>query len=76
VRFEATGPGGAVTPTTAATDSTGMATTTWIVRDTASGVVFTAAVEGQKARASVPVRVAARPPAAGAGTAAPAARTP
>ena len=77
VRFEATGRGGAVTPTTATTDSTGTATTTWIVRDTASGIVFTAAVEGQKARASVPVRVAARPGAAGgAGTAAPAARTP
>ena len=75
VHFEATGRGGAVTPTTAATDSTGTAATTWIVRDTASGIHFTAAVEGQKARASVPVRVAARPAAAGA-TTAPAARTP
>jgi prepilin-type N-terminal cleavage/methylation domain-containing protein len=76
VHFEATGRGGAVTPTTAATDSGGTATTTWIVRDTASGIVFSAAVEGQKARAAVPVRVAARPAAGGRTPQAPAARAP
>jgi prepilin-type N-terminal cleavage/methylation domain-containing protein len=57
VRFEASGRGGAVTPTSAVTDSAGVATTTWIVRDTSRSVVFTAAVEGQKARVSLPVRV-------------------
>jgi Tfp pilus assembly major pilin PilA len=59
VRFEATGRGGAVTPTTAVTDSTGQATTTWIVRDTSTSAVFNASVEGQKARVSLPVRVSA-----------------
>jgi prepilin-type N-terminal cleavage/methylation domain-containing protein len=60
VHFEATGRGGAVTPTSAVTDSAGLATTTWIVRDTSTSAVFGAAVEGQKARVDVPVRVPAR----------------
>lgn len=64
VRFEVSGRGGAVTPTTATTDSAGLATTTWIVRDTTKSVVFTASVDGQSARTSVPVRVAAAGPAA------------
>jgi prepilin-type N-terminal cleavage/methylation domain-containing protein len=59
VRFEATGRGGAVTPTSAVTDSAGRATTTWIVRDTSTSTVFVATVEGQRARAAVPVRVSA-----------------
>jgi len=59
VRFEATGRGGAVTPTTAVTDSSGRATTTWIVRDTATAAVFGASVEGQRSRVSIPVRVSA-----------------
>jgi hypothetical protein len=59
VRFEATGRGGAVTPTTATTDSAGLAATTWIVRDTTKSVTFTASVDGQSARTSVPVRVSA-----------------
>jgi prepilin-type N-terminal cleavage/methylation domain-containing protein len=57
VRFEATGRGGAVTPTSAVTDSAGQATTTWIVRDTSTSAVFRATVEGQRARVAVPVRV-------------------
>lgn len=57
VRFEATGRGGAVTPTSAVTDSAGRATTTWIVRDTSTAAVFGASVEGQRARIAVPVRV-------------------
>lgn len=57
VRFEATGRGGAVTPTSAVTDSAGRATTTWIVRDTATAAVFGASVEGQRSRITVPVRV-------------------
>ncbi|MDQ3949183.1 MAG: Ig-like domain-containing protein [Gemmatimonadota bacterium] len=59
VRFEATGRGGAVTPTSAVTDSAGRATTTWIVRDTSTSAVFVAAVEGQRARIAAPVRVSA-----------------
>jgi prepilin-type N-terminal cleavage/methylation domain-containing protein len=59
VRFEATGRGGAVTPTSAVTDSSGRATTTWIVRDTSTVAVFGASVQGQRARVAVPVRVAA-----------------
>jgi prepilin-type N-terminal cleavage/methylation domain-containing protein len=59
VRFEATGRGGAVTPTSAVTDSAGQATTTWIVRDTSTSAVFVVAAEGQRARLAVPVRVSA-----------------
>jgi Tfp pilus assembly protein FimT len=59
VRFEATGRGGAVTPTSAVTDSGGLASTTWIVRDTSRSVVFSASIEGQKSRVTVPVRVSA-----------------
>jgi Tfp pilus assembly major pilin PilA len=59
VRFEATGRGGAVTPTSAVTDSGGQATTTWIVRDTSTVTVFRATVEGQRARVAAPVRVSA-----------------
>jgi prepilin-type N-terminal cleavage/methylation domain-containing protein len=59
VRFEATGRGGAVTPTSAVTDSAGRATTTWIVRDTSTATTFVAAVEGQRGRVAVPVRVSA-----------------
>lgn len=66
VRFEATGRGGAVTPTSAVTDSAGVATTTWIVRDTSRSVVFTAAVDGQKARVALPVRVSGGAAATGA----------
>ena len=72
VRFEATGRGGAVTPTSAVTDSAGRATTTWIVRDTSTVAVFGASVPGQRARIAVPVRVAVGRGA----TAAPATRTP
>jgi prepilin-type N-terminal cleavage/methylation domain-containing protein len=57
VRFEATGRGGAVTPTSAVTDSAGQATTTWIVRDTSTSTVFVATVEGQRSRVALPVRV-------------------
>jgi prepilin-type N-terminal cleavage/methylation domain-containing protein len=60
VRFEATGRGGAVTPTSAVTDSAGQATTTWIVLDTTTSATFVATVEGQRARVAVPVRVSAR----------------
>jgi prepilin-type N-terminal cleavage/methylation domain-containing protein len=60
VRFEATGRGGAVTPTSGVTDSAGQATTTWIVRDTSTSVVFVATVEGQRSQVRVPVRVSAR----------------
>jgi prepilin-type N-terminal cleavage/methylation domain-containing protein len=59
VRFEATGRGGAVTPTSAVTDSAGRATTTWIVRDTSTAAVFGASVQGQRSRVAVPVRVSA-----------------
>ena len=57
VRFEATGRGGAVTPTSAVTDSAGRATTTWIVRDSSTSAVFAAAVQGQRSRVALPVRV-------------------
>jgi prepilin-type N-terminal cleavage/methylation domain-containing protein len=59
VRFEATGRGGAVTPTSAVTDSAGQATTTWIVRDTSTATTFVATIEGQRSRVAVPVRVSA-----------------
>jgi prepilin-type N-terminal cleavage/methylation domain-containing protein len=59
VRFEATGRGGAVTPTSAVTDSAGQATTTWIVRDTSTAATFVATVDGQRSRIAVPVRVSA-----------------
>jgi prepilin-type N-terminal cleavage/methylation domain-containing protein len=71
VRFEATGRGGAVTPTSAVTDSAGRATTTWIVRDTSTAAVFGASVEGQRARIAVPVRVSAGRRASAAPAAAP-----
>jgi prepilin-type N-terminal cleavage/methylation domain-containing protein len=70
VRFEATGRGGAVTPTSVVTDSAGRATPTWIVRDTMTRTTFVASVEGQRSRVALPVRVA-RPRAAAAPPATP-----